>query len=288
MQTWFNFAFQFPDHCNNIERKVLVKASDPGMLRLFVRFYWALSQSEDYNSAAAVLQKELRRRGFGYVLHPTQPAKWLGSTADITKLKIHPTQTQIRDDAIDAKTEARVSQREDTTDKVDLNGALCGQSPPKKAGIPPGLNFRKNPTPKKDVPGCSEQEEKSFSQTCPPSLDPTSLSVTRDPCHIELNSSTLPLPPESQNRTTVCDLVKTGKRRQTSPDSRCVKHRKFNEATWNTSKLCNVSDASINTRPVADTQKPLLCANPPIWAQVRDNTLRDTTNLAQYSFRPEY
>ena len=38
---------------------------------------------------------------------------------------------------------------------------------------------------------------------------------------------------------------------------------------------------------MANTQKPLLCANPPIWAQVRDNTLRDTTNLAQYSFRPD-
>ena len=62
------------------------------------------------------------------------------------------------------------------------------------------------------------------SQTCPPSLDRKSLSVTRQ---IEFNLSTFPLPLDSQNTS---DLPKPIKR-QASVDTQRKKHRGINEAT---------------------------------------------------------
>lgn len=97
--------------------------------------------------------------------------------------------------------------------------------------IPRNLKFRKTDNAEKDVPGCPEREGESSSQTCPPSLDSTSLSETRQ---IGFNPSTTPLPPDSQNTN---DLPEPRKRRQTSPDIPRKKHRRTNEATSDASKL---------------------------------------------------
>ena len=135
---------------------------------------------------------------------------------------------QVRNDAIDEKAKVRPSQREDIFDKADhvSNGALYGHPPFKKVPgrIPPGLKFNKI---KKNVPDRPEGEAKISSQTCPSSLDPTSLSVTHK---IE---STSPLPPDFQNTN---ELPKPRKR-QTSPDTPRKKHRGINEATSDASKL---------------------------------------------------
>jgi hypothetical protein len=88
------------------------------------------------------------------------------------------------------------------------------------------------------MPDCPEQEGKSSSQTCSPlaSLDATVTlsSVTRE---IESKlSSALPLPPDSRNTTSICDLPKKRKR-QTSPDTPPKKHWGINGATSDASKL---------------------------------------------------
>ena len=102
--------------------------------------------------------------------------------------------------------------------------------------IPRNLKFRKTDNAEKDVPGCPEREGESSSQTCPPSLDSTSLSETRQ---IGFNPSTTPLPPDSQNTN---DLPEPRKRRQTSPDIPRKKHRRTNEATSDASKLGDDND----------------------------------------------
>lgn len=256
VQAWCDLAFQPQSNDINMRRVI---AEEPGIANLFVQFYWTLSR--DFDSAASILHKERRRRGYGYVLsNPTQRSESLASTTDLTKLKAYPTQTgisQIKNDVID-ETEARPSQREDiSVNLVDhtSSGASLDQSRPKKVpdSVLHGLKFRKNLNAKKDMLDCPERDKKSFSQTCPSSLDPTSLS---GPCQIELNSLTSPLPPESQNTTTVCDLPKTRKRRQTSSDDRRVKHQMSNEATSDTSQLCNVSNTSISSHLANMSIKP--------------------------------
>jgi hypothetical protein len=247
LQAWCDVAFQrHPDDTD--KRRVM--AGEPGIAALFVQFYWTLSR--DFDAAAGILQRQRKRRGYGYVLsNPTQQRESLASTTDLTT---YPTQTgisQIKNDVID-ETKARPSQREDmSVNLVDrtLGGASRGQSPPKKVpgSVPRGLKFSKNLNAKKDMP--EERDKKSFSQTCPSSLDPTSLS---GPYQVELNSLTSPLPPDSQNTTAVCELPKTRKRRQTSPDSHCVKH----QTTSDTSKLCNVSNTSISSHLAKMSIKP--------------------------------
>ena len=192
------------------------------MICLFVQFYWTLSH--DLESATRIMQAERKRQGFGGFLEerPSKRGDTLVSTAELTK-HVHPKQTsQIGDDAF--------------------------QSPSKKVpGIPRDIKFQKNSNAKKDVPACPEQEGKSSSQTCPPSLDPASSSVTRQ---IEHHPSTLPLPLDSQDTTTICDLPKKRKGRQINPDRRRTKHRKINEATSDIIKSRNdVIDEKTEARP---------------------------------------
>ena len=239
VQAWLDLVF------NDDATRRKVEVREPGMLNLFVQFYWALSW--DHKSAVKILEKERKRRGYVYVLDTLKlQGTSLISTADLTKLKKEKGTPQIRNKIIDKKTKTQPPKREDISDKVGhtSNGALRGQLVPRAKPIPPGLKFKKTPHVKKDVPGCPEQADESLSQSCPPSLDPE-LSATRDPCQIELNSSTLPDP---QNTAAVYDLHKTRKRRQTSPDARHLKHQKVNGSTSNTSQLYNVSNAFINTQ----------------------------------------
>ena len=113
-----------------------------------------------------------------------------------------------------------------------------------------GLKFNKNLGAKKDVPDCPEREGKSYLQTCPPSLDATSLSVT-GPGEIELNSSASPLPPDLQQNTT--DLPKPRKR-QTSLDTPRKKHRGINEATTDdASKLGDCNNFELDS-PAPDAE----------------------------------
>ena len=161
------------------------------MIGFFVQFYWTLSH--DYKNATRILQAERRRRGYIDFLEEL-------STDDLTK-QLHPKQTsQIGDYAF--------------------------RSPSKKVpgSISRDIKFQKNSNARKDVPGRPEQEGKSSSQTCPPSLDPTSLSVTRQ---MEYNPSSLPLPPDSQDTTTIRDLPKERKGRQINPYWRGVTSRKI-------------------------------------------------------------
>lgn len=256
MQVWLDLAFQSHLSQNDIKLQK-VKATEPGTLDLFVRFYWALFQNHD-SAAVLLLRKERLRRGYEYELDiPTQWGESLASTAESMKLKVHPKQIrtfQIRNDVIDEKTKAQPSQHEDISGKVDhvSNSAFRGQSLQKKVlgSLPTGLKFNKV---KKDVSGCPGREEKRFSPTYPPSLDLTSLSETRDPCRIELNSLTLLSPSDLQNTTAVCDLPKTRKRRQ--PTSRYAFPEKSKQgplhingvaadkkAIDHTNRSCNVPD----------------------------------------------
>ena len=201
VQAWLDFAFKPHYDFLNVWRKV--KVEDPGMICLFVRFYWALSHS--FSDATKILHAARKERGWTYFVDNNDT---LDFTADLTK-QVHPDQTsQIGDNAFQSLSK----------------------------NVPCDIEFQKNLNPKEDMPDCPEREEKSSSQTCPPSLDPTSLSVTFqnefDP------SSTLPLPPDSRNTTAICDLPKKKRKgRQMSRDE----HRKFNEATSDTNMLCNVS-----------------------------------------------
>ena len=203
VQAWLNLAF-IPHYRKNTWRQVDVK--EPGMICLFVKFYWTLSHS--YDDATGILHAALKEQGFGLDEGDT-----LEFTAGLTK-QVHPKQSQIGDDFFQS-----------------LSKEVPGS-------IPRDIEFQKNLNAKTDVPDCSERQGKAL-QTCLPSLDPTSLPVT---CQIELNSSsTLPLPPDSRNTTAICNLPKKRKERQISPDRRRIKHRKVNKATSDTSKLCNVS-----------------------------------------------
>ena len=232
MQTWVDHAFK-PHYKEAMTRKV--NAREPGILNLFVKFYWALSQ--DHKLATLVLDKERRRRGHKYALDiPTLRGGLLVSTAELSKRKkVH---SKIISNMIDEKTEARPPQREDISDKGDYvsNGALCGQSLPKKVkagNVSTSPKSNKSLYTKKDVPGYPEREKTGFLQNCPPSLDSSSeSSKTQDLCQIQLNSSLLPLPLDSYNMAAVRrDLPKTRKRRHTSPDTRRVKDRQINGAT---------------------------------------------------------
>lgn len=242
MQAWLDLVF------NDDAKRRKVEVREPGMLNLFVQFYWVLSW--DHKLAVNILEKERKRRGYDYVLGTLKlQGTSLISTADLTKLKKEKGTPQIRNKI--EKTKTQPPKREDISDKVGhaSNGALRSQLVPSAKPIPPGLKFKKTPQVKKDV-GCPEQADESLSQSYPPSLDPTSeLSATRDPCQIELNSSTLPDP---QNTAAVYDLHKTRKRRQTSPDARHLKHQKVNGSTSDTS---NVSNAFINTQPANNLTK---------------------------------
>ena len=184
------------------------------MIYLFVQFYWTLFQ-DGYENAVRMLERARKRQGCGYHLNRlTRRGYTLVSTADLTK-QVHPEQTsQIGDDAFQSPSK-------------DVPGS-----------IPYDLKLQTNLNADKDVPCCPEREGKFSWQTCPPSLDPTPLSVTRQN---ESNPSTFPLLPDSQNTTAICNLPKKRKRRQISPDRRRKQHREFNEATSDTSKLCNVS-----------------------------------------------
>ena len=209
VQAWLSLAFK--PHCKDIWQGARAYAHEPGMIYLFVHFYWALSH--DHEIAVRILERARKRRGYVNALEKlTMRGGELVPTADLRE-QVHPKQTsQIRDDAFQSTSK-----------------------------MVPGISdpiFQNNLNTKKDAPGCSEREGKSSSQTCPPSLDPTSLSVTRQ---IKFDPSTLPLPPDSQNTTAICDLPKKRERRQISPDRRRIKHRKINETTSVTSKLCNVS-----------------------------------------------
>ena len=203
VQAWLDLAFKphwkDAEFRNDIERWH-VDVSEPELKRLFVQFYWALFC--DYEFAVRILNKERSKRGHGYMLgRVTLRCDTLVSSADSTK-QVHP--KQIGDDTF--------------------------RPPFQKVpgSIPHGLKFKKYP---KDVPGYPEREGKSSSQTCPPSLDPTSLSET---CQFKFYPSTLPLRPDSQNTS---DLSKPRKRRQTGPDTPRKKHRRINEATSDASKL---------------------------------------------------
>lgn len=174
MRVWLDLAFEGP-HPNRRE----VGVSEPGILPLFVRFYWALSH--DHGLATTILDKERKRRGYRHRSDiRAKQSTLLASTADLTKLKkAHTKQKRIlqtRNNVIDEKTTARPPQREDTGDKSDhvSNGALRNQSPLKEmnaGSIPAGLKFKKTLNAKKDVPGCREREAETFSQSCPPSRD---------------------------------------------------------------------------------------------------------------------
>jgi hypothetical protein len=203
VQAWLELAF-VPHYYIDAWRQI--KVSDPGMICLFVKFYWALSHS--YDDAKKILQAAVKEQGFGYFLDENETLK---SNIDLTK-QVDPNQTsQIGDDAFQ----------------------LLSKEVPDS--IPRDIQKDHNA-----APDCPDREGNFFSQTCPPSLDPTSLSlsVTRQ---IEFNPSTFPLPPGSRNTTAICDLPKKRKGRQVSPDRRRIKHRKINEATSDTSKLFNVS-----------------------------------------------
>ena len=206
VQAWLDLAFK-PHYRQDIYRRVTYK--DPGMICLFVQFYWTLSH--DHKSATRILQAERKRQGYGGFLEElSRRGDTLVSTADLMKQVVPKQRSQIGDDAF--------------------------QSPSKK--VPRDIKSQKNSNAKKEVPGYPEQEGKSSSHTCPPSLDPTSLSIARQ---IESNPSILPLPPDSQDTTTICDLPKKRKGRQINSDRRRIKHRKINEASSDTSKSCNVS-----------------------------------------------
>lgn len=218
MQAWADLAFE-PNRDDLQKRKV--NAKEPGISKLFVQFYWILSQ--DYHHAAGILQHERKRRGYGSVLGiPRQR----GASTSLTKLK-----------KVDTKPKPILENKAD-------HDALRGQSPSKivtARKIPTGLRFKKNG----DVSGCPEQGAKILSQSCPSPLQLASgLSEPQDR-QIKLNSHTSS---DSQNV-----LPTTRKRRQTSPDTRHVKHRQINGAT---SKLCDVSDASISLQLANTSTQP--------------------------------
>ena len=211
VQGWLNLAFQ-PYYLPHLLNWREIKVDDPGMLCLFVKFYWALSRS--FDDAKGILLAARKEQGFGYFLDESEA---LVSNIDLPK-QVHPNQTsQIGDDAFQS-----------LSIKVPGN-------------IPRDFEFQKNHNAKEDAPDCLERERKSSSQTWLPSLDLTSLSLSVTP-QIGFNpSSTSPLPPDSRNTTAICDLPKKRKSRQVGPERRNIKNRKFNEATSDTSKLCNLS-----------------------------------------------
>jgi hypothetical protein len=181
--------------------------------------------------------------------------KIIEATSDISKLC---NVSQARNDDIDEKTKAQSSQCEDVSDKANhvSDGALYSQPPLKKVPgrIPPGLKFIKNTSAKKDVLDCPEQEGKSSSQTCPPSLESSSLSATRV---IESIPPASPLPPDSQNTT---DLPKPRKR-QTSPDTPQKEHRGVNEATSDASKLGDNNDLEPHSKAchIEEAKLKIIC-----------------------------
>ena len=176
-----------------------------------------------------------------------------------------------RNDDIDEKTEARPSQREIINDKADhvSNDALSG----------PSLSIKMT----KDVPGHPEREGESSSQTCQPSLYPTSLSVSRE---IGYNSSTLSLPPDSQNTS---DLPKQRKR-QTSPDTPHKKHRGINGATLDASTLGdNNNEPQPQTWSHSERKGDTLSLScPPVASSTSDSTRNelDETDLTLPSNAP--
>ena len=207
------------------------------MICLFVKFYWALSHSRD--DAIGILVPALMEQGFGL-----DDGDTLESTADLTK-QVDPHRTsQIGDDA---------------SQSLSKEIPRCD------------IRFQKKLNANKDVPDCPKRQGKSSSQICLPSLDPTSLPARQ----IEFNpSSTLP---DSRNTTAICDLPKKRRGRQINPDRRSIKHRKINEVTLDTSKLCNVSqmrnddiDKETKARPsqredIRDkADHDALCGQPPL------------------------
>ncbi|KAF8813860.1 hypothetical protein BYT27DRAFT_7334882 [Phlegmacium glaucopus] len=262
VQAWLDLAFK--PHGRDLRCRQ-VKVDDPGIIKFFVHFYWTLSQ--DTELALRDLEKERKRRGYVYVLDiPAQRGASSASTADSTRLKkAHTKQKRIPqpgNNVIDETTNARPPQHEDISDKSDhvSNGALRGQSLPKEVkaySIPVGLNFKEDPNAKNNNVPRSWEREEYLSQSCPPSLDPTpGLSEAQNLCQNELGSSTLPSPPDPQNTPAVYEPLKISKKRQASPDTRPVKHRKSNGTASDTSKLCNVSNASITTQLANTLTKP--------------------------------
>ena len=209
VQAWLNLAFKphYRFHCYLNWREI--KVDEPGMLSLFVKFYWALSHS--FDDAEKILLAAHKEQGYGYYLDKDEG---LESNIDLTK-QMHPNQTsQIGDDTFQS---------------------LSKEAP---GSIRRDIEFQKNHSAKKDAPNCPEREGKSFS---PSSLDFASLSLSVTRQSGSNPSSSFSLPPESRNTAAICDLPKKRKRRQVGAERRSIKHRKINEASLDTSKLCNLS-----------------------------------------------